>query len=136
MLVFVHGLGDSGHSWQRIAASFNRDSTVQHRVEYIFPHAPVMAITAKFCMRMPAWYDVLTFISTAPEDNDDFGMLRWIASLGALGTAMTLLTGLSSERKLGGLIVLSRRLRLGEKSQAVATSAKYHDAGVRGTWQE
>ncbi|TFY56767.1 hypothetical protein EVJ58_g7432, partial [Rhodofomes roseus] len=64
------------------------------------------------------------------------GMLRSIASLGALvdaeinagiaperiifggfsqGAAMTLLTGLSCERKLGGLIVLSGRLRLGKK---------------------
>ena len=43
-----------------------------------------MAITANYGMRMPAWYDVLSFKSNAPEDNDDFGMLRSIASLGAL----------------------------------------------------
>ena len=104
-----------------------------------------MAITANFGMRMPAWYDVLSFKSTAPEDSDDFGMLRSIASLGALieaeiksgipseriifggfsqGAAMTILTGLIREHKLGGLIVLSGRLRLGKKVKLVCLSAQ------------
>ncbi|KAH9927302.1 Phospholipase/carboxylesterase [Fomitopsis serialis] len=145
-VIFVHGLGDSGHSWQRLADSLTRDPELQH-IKYIFPHAPVMAITANFGMRMPAWYDVVSFKSTAPEDNDDFGMLRSMASLGALverevtagippdrivfggfsqGAAMTLLTGLSYEHKLGGLIVMSGRLRLGKKVKLLLHASNIH----------
>ena len=105
-----------------------------------------MAITANFGMRMPAWYDVLSFKSTAPEDSDDFGMLRSIASLGALieaeiksgipseriifggfsqGAAMTILAGLIREHNLGGLIVLSGRLRLGKKVKLVCSPTAF-----------
>lgn len=103
-----------------------------------------MAITANYGMRTPAWYDVLSFRSAAAEDNDDFGMLRSIASLGALieaeiksgipseriifggfsqGASMTILTGLIRECNVGGLIVLSGRLRLGKRVKLVCSIA-------------
>lgn len=103
-----------------------------------------MAITANYDTRMPAWYDVLS--ATAPVDHDDFGMLRSIASLGALideeiksgipperiifggfsqGASMTILTGLIHEHSVGGLVVLSGRLRLGKRVKLVRSLAAF-----------
>ncbi|KZT70329.1 lysophospholipase I [Daedalea quercina L-15889] len=135
-VIFAHGLDESGANWMHLAEVLSRDPELRH-IKYIFPHAPVMAISAKFGMRMPAWYDVISFESVTTEgDSDDFGMLRSIANLGALveaeinagipperiifggfrqGGCMALLTGLTYEHELGGLILLSGRLQLGKK---------------------
>lgn len=93
---------------------------------------------------MPSWFDIYSFELPVripvPGEEDEAGMLRSIASIDALlteivasgidpsrivlggfsqGAAMTLLTGLTTAKKLAGLFVLSARLPLRNKFKTV-----------------
>lgn len=54
-IIWLHGLGASGDDFVPVAKqlSFTGDIAVR----YIFPHAPLRAITINGGMQMPAWYD-------------------------------------------------------------------------------
>ncbi len=52
---FLHGLGSSGHNWAR----FLYEISAPH-IKYVFPHAPVMPVTAYSGVKMPAWFDMRT----------------------------------------------------------------------------
>jgi len=52
--ICLHGLGASGHDFVPIAQQLQWRSNVR----YIFPHAPVRAVTVNQGMRMSAWYDI------------------------------------------------------------------------------
>jgi hypothetical protein len=74
-VIFVHGLGDSGHGWKpvgdvRALAQYltcprlsvrtqmlRRDPALAH-VKWVFPHAPTIPITVNFGQSMPGWYVV------------------------------------------------------------------------------
>jgi predicted esterase len=49
-VVFLHGLGDSGHGW----AAALQPLAVPH-VRYVFPHAPSRNVTINDGRFMPAW---------------------------------------------------------------------------------
>jgi len=136
-VIFVHGLGDSGHGWEPVAQMFNKDPELNH-VKWILPHAPSKPVTANFGMAMPSWFDIKSFGFKAEEDEK--GMLESSRQLNELitaeidggldanrivlggfsqGGAMSLLTGLTSERKLAGLAVLSGFLPLRHKFKAM-----------------
>jgi hypothetical protein len=71
-VIFVHGLGDSGHGWKpvgdvRVPAQYltcarlsvrtqmlRRDPALAH-VKWVFPHAPTIPITVNFGQSMPGW---------------------------------------------------------------------------------
>ncbi|KAI0089251.1 Phospholipase/carboxylesterase [Irpex rosettiformis] len=135
-VIFVHGLGDSGHGWQPVASMLGSTPAFQH-IKWVLPHAPEMPVTANGGLVMPSWFDIEDF---GFEHDDEPGMLRTVRSLNQLitaevdagipserivlggfsqGAAMTLLTGLTSERKLGGLIIMSGWLPLGKKFKAM-----------------
>jgi len=135
-VIFVHGLGDSGHGWKPVAYKLSVNPDLQH-IKWVLPHAPVMAVTANMGMTMPSWFDIFSFdLST----EDEPGMLKTVHSLNQLisaeieagvpaerivlggfsqGGAMSLLTGLTTERKLGGVAVLSGWLPLQKKFKAM-----------------
>jgi len=139
-VIFVHGLGDSGHGWKPVADMFQSDPAMSH-IKWVLPHAPTKPVTANMGMEMPSWFDILSFGFNAAEDEK--GMLETVSSLNAListelsttdidashivlggfsqGGAMSLLTGLTNERKLGGVAVLSGWLPLKEKFKAMAS---------------
>ncbi|TFK25923.1 lysophospholipase I [Coprinopsis marcescibilis] len=138
-VIFVHGLGDSGHGWKPVAEMFGADQQLQH-VKWVLPHAPVEPVTANQGMRMPSWFDIIEFGFKSTEDEK--GMLKTASSLNKLiseevdagidpsriilggfsqGGTMSLLTGLTNERKLGGLIVLSAWLPLRHKIKAMTS---------------
>ncbi|KAF7302126.1 Phospholipase/carboxylesterase [Mycena indigotica] len=127
-VIFVHGLGDSGLGWQPVAEMLNKELP---QVKWVLPNAPTMPVTANGGMVMPSWFDILSFGFDSKEDRE--GMLKTVYSLNQLisaevdagipanrivlggfsqGAAMTLLTGLTGERKLAGLAVLSGWLPL------------------------
>lgn len=83
---------------------------------------------------MPAWFNLFSF--NPPSEDDEAGMLESLASLEQLitnevksgttasrvviggfsqGGTMSVLTGMVSSRKLGGVVVLSGRLPLRNK---------------------
>jgi predicted esterase len=101
--------------------------------------SPTISITANFGMQMPGWFDIKAFDFKSAEDEE--GMMKTVHSLNQLitsevdagvdpsrivlggfsqGGAMTLLTGLTNERRLAGLVVLSGWLPLRYKVKAAS----------------
>ncbi len=54
-VVWLHGLGANGHDFEPIVPYLELP-----RVRFVFPHAPLRAVTINGGMEMPAWYDILT----------------------------------------------------------------------------
>ncbi|KAJ7778156.1 lysophospholipase I [Mycena metata] len=147
VVVFLHGLGDTPHGIPfEIATTIRSDPGLAH-VKWILPAAPVLAVTGNMNKRMPAWFDVLTFNLSATAipgagEEDEAGFLRSVASIDALlteivasgvdpshivlagfsqGAAITLLTGLTTAKKLAGLVALSGRLPLRYKFKSMVS---------------
>ena len=69
-VIFMHGLGDSGHGWSQIG---RMASSVMPNVKFIFPHAPTKAITVNGGFKMPAWYDI-TSMDKINAKEDEIGI--------------------------------------------------------------
>lgn len=52
-MIFLHGLGDTGHGWASILNTIRPD-----HMKVICPTAPVIPITLNLGFRMPAWFDI------------------------------------------------------------------------------
>ncbi|KAK7049745.1 hypothetical protein VNI00_005776 [Paramarasmius palmivorus] len=124
-VIFIHGLGDTGYGWKPVADMFQKDTDFRD-VKWILPHAPHIPVTLNDGAVMPAWYDIKSLGKDREEDEN--GMLKTKASITALiekeisagipadrivlggfsqGAVTTLLTGLTIDKKLAGLVVLS-----------------------------
>ncbi|EMD40368.1 hypothetical protein CERSUDRAFT_110964 [Gelatoporia subvermispora B] len=138
-VIFVHGLGDSGYGWKPVADMFKTDPAF-HNVKWVLPHAPPMKVTANMGMEMPSWFDIYDFKPNTPDD--EAGMLRTVHLLNQLitneidagipasrillggfsqGGAMSVVTGLTTERKLAGIVALSAWLPLKDKLKAMVS---------------
>ncbi|KAJ2401057.1 hypothetical protein GGI23_001643 [Coemansia sp. RSA 2559] len=123
-VIFIHGLGDSGHGWEPVAQILSQ--SLPH-VKFIMPHAPVQAVTVNGGMRMPSWYDIKSLDKIASNE-DEAGMNASMMRINELirgevdagipanrivvggfsqGAALSLFTVLQSERRFAGLVVLS-----------------------------
>jgi len=126
-IIFSHGLGDSGQGWSFLANMLG--PRMQH-ITWIFPNAPVQPVTVNMGMSMPSWYDIMELGSDATEgrSEDEKGMLESARSINTIiteqidagidsgrilvggfsqGGVIGVLTGLTSERKLAGIVALS-----------------------------
>lgn len=56
-VIWLHGLGASGHDFVPIVPELNLPESLG--VRFVFPHAPSIPITINGGMVMPAWYDIL-----------------------------------------------------------------------------
>ncbi|MDM8558205.1 alpha/beta fold hydrolase [Candidatus Parabeggiatoa sp. HSG14] len=65
-VIWLHGLGASGHDFEPIVPELPKDITRHTR--FIFPHAPKRPITINGGMVMPGWYDVLAMDLPTQED--------------------------------------------------------------------
>lgn len=129
-VIWIHGLGDSGHGFSPIVPQLDLDGCVDLR--FIFPHAPSIPVTLNGGYVMPAWYDIRPGDITAREDEG--GLRHSQKQIEALiareigrgipaanivlagfsqGCAMTLQTGLRHPEKLAGLLCLSGYVPLG-----------------------
>ena len=56
-IIWLHGLGASGHDFQNLPNELNlpKDAAIR----FIFPHAPQIPVTVNAGYIMPAWYDIL-----------------------------------------------------------------------------
>ena len=68
-LIFLHGLGDTGHGWASTIASIRGP-----HVKVICPTAATMPVTLNAGFRMPSWFDLRSLDATAAEDEE--GILR------------------------------------------------------------
>ncbi|HLW24143.1 MAG TPA: alpha/beta hydrolase-fold protein [Steroidobacteraceae bacterium] len=128
-VIWLHGLGADGHDFEPVVPQLVRGRERAWR--FVFPHAPVQAVTINGGMRMRAWYDIRGLERTATEDLE--GFQRSDASVRALiereaargipssrvvlagfsqGGAVALYSGLRYPQRLAGLMALSCYLPL------------------------
>lgn len=59
LVIWMHGLGDSGHGFAPIVPSLNLPDSLG--VRFVFPHAPERPITINGGAVMRGWYDIASF---------------------------------------------------------------------------
>jgi phospholipase/carboxylesterase len=125
-VIWLHGLGADGHDFEPIVPELG----IPFGARFVFPHAPIRAVTINNGMRMRAWYDILGFRGVA---EDDAGIRASAAAVTRLvdrevargvalsriviagfsqGGAVALHLALRSPRRLGGVLALSTYLPL------------------------
>ncbi|HKO87680.1 MAG TPA: alpha/beta hydrolase [Burkholderiales bacterium] len=122
-VIWMHGLGADGNDFVPIVGELELPSTP---IRFVFPHAPMQAVTINNGYVMRAWYDVLS--SDFARRTDAEGVRASQALIEALiarerargidasrivlagfsqGGAMALHTGLCHQERLAGVMVLS-----------------------------
>ena len=134
-VLWLHGLGDSGDGFAPIVPELVRPGWPALR--FVFPHAPVRAVTINGGARMRAWYDIADL--DLANRADETGVAESIEQVEALiareaergipperiilagfsqGGAITLATGLRRTVPLAGLVALSTYLPAMNKAAA------------------
>ena len=131
-VIWMHGLGASNRDFESLVPEL-----ATPHLRFVFPAAPVRAVTINGGARMPAWYDILSFsdpplrehepdvreaataITELIEREIDRGVpASRIALVGfSQGAAMALHVGLRSPRRLAGAAILSGYLLLPQRLQ-------------------
>ena len=136
-VVWLHGLGASGHDFEDIVPMLRLP-----RVRFVFPHAPQHAVTINGGLIMPAWYDILAMGTAGGEDADDVresaAMIEALIAREAArgvpaekvvlagfsqGGAMALFTGTRHAKTLRGIMVLSGYEVVARSREAETTEA-------------
>jgi phospholipase/carboxylesterase len=139
-IVWLHGLGADGNDFAPIVPELIRPGWPQLR--FVFPHAPVRAVTINNGARMRAWYDIRNF--DFDQRADEAGVRESISQVETLiareaergvpperiilagfsqGGAIALAAGLRREAALGGILALSTYLPMASTTAAEATRA-------------
>ena len=71
-VIFLHGLGDSGHGWSEVGQMLQ---PALPNVHWIFPHSPERPITVNGGARMPGWYDIVSLERISGQE-DETGMME------------------------------------------------------------
>lgn len=130
-VIWLHGLGADGNDFVPVVEELGLPEGVG--VRFIFPHAPVRAVTVNGGFRMRAWYDVLEPAIDSEVDQEGVrDSMRRIADLlrreedrgissrsiilagFSQGGAVALETGLRHSTRLAGILALSTYLPLGD----------------------
>ncbi|MEO5565152.1 MAG: alpha/beta hydrolase [Luteimonas sp.] len=153
-VLWLHGLGADGNDFAPIVPELlQRDGRPRDwpPLRFVFPHAPLRAVTINNGMRMRAWYDIRNFSAdelAGGERADSEGVFESIAQVDALiaregergvpsqrivlvgfsqGGAITLAAGLRRATPLAGLVALSTYLPMAPQAR--------DDLGARATEQ-
>lgn len=131
-VLWLHGLGADGNDFVPLVPELLRRDWPA--IRFVFPHAPVRAVTINNGVRMRAWYDIRDFDFASRAD--EAGVLESIAQVEALiareaargvpashvllagfsqGGAIALAVGLGRDRPLAGLIALSSYLPMADQ---------------------
>jgi phospholipase/carboxylesterase len=134
-VIWLHGLGADGNDFAPLVPELVRPHWPA--IRFVFPHAPVQAVTINGGMRMRSWYDIVSFDLTGRADSR--GVDESVARVEALiareaergipasriilagfsqGGAVTLAAGLRRVEPLAGLVALSTYLPLGTDALA------------------
>jgi phospholipase/carboxylesterase len=131
-VLWLHGLGADGHDFAPIVPQLLRPGWPALR--FVFPHAPVRAVTINAGMRMRAWYDIKDFDLANRADAE--GVEASIAQVGALldrehargmKSSRILLAGFSQ----GGAVALAAALRRREPLAGIVALSTYLPLGAR-----
>ncbi|HSD26605.1 MAG TPA: alpha/beta fold hydrolase [Vicinamibacteria bacterium] len=139
-VVLLHGLGADGHDFEPIVPELALPPSLAAR--FVFPHAPVRAVTLNGGLRMRAWYDIYGFDRRSPQDEAGVRASAEIAhelvrrerARGipaerivlagfSQGGAIALFAGLRHPERLGGILALSTYLPLPQALDAEAHPA-------------
>ncbi|EMG46536.1 hypothetical protein SBY92_002681 [Candida maltosa Xu316] len=73
-IIFVHGLGDTGNGWSWFPQVISQSKKITATpINYVFPNAPSIPITANQGYVMPGWFDIHEFSNpNAKQDVDGF----------------------------------------------------------------
>ncbi|KAI5964141.1 uncharacterized protein KGF55_002083 [Candida pseudojiufengensis] len=74
-IIIVHGLGDSGSGWSWFAQLVEQTKIItdSKSINYIFPNAPIIPITANNGAKMPGWFNIFELgKADAKQDIDGF----------------------------------------------------------------
>ena len=139
-VIWMHGLGDDGRGWSEVVPLLG----LPHRaaIRFLFPHAPVMAVTINNGMQMRAWYDIRQ--ANLSDRADVEGVRRSQGHVATLlarefargisprrtllagfsqGGAIALYAGLRCEQRLAGIVALSTYLIGGGRTAEEASPA-------------
>ena len=72
-VIWLHGLGADGHDFGPIVPELQLPAELPLR--FVFPHAPVRAVTINGGMHMRAWYDIVSLDAEGRADAD--GVRHW-----------------------------------------------------------
>jgi len=120
-LIFLHGLGDTGHGWATSIAAIRPP-----HVKVICPSAAKMPVTLNSGFESPSWFDLLSLDASGPEDEEGIkkaaslingiideeiksGIPAERIMIGGFsqGGALALYVALTSTLQLGGVVALS-----------------------------
>jgi phospholipase/carboxylesterase len=134
-IVWLHGLGADGHDFAPIVPQLVRPHWPALR--FVFPHAPVRAVTINNGARMRAWYDIRDF--DLANRADEAGVAESVLQVEQLvaretgrgversrvllagfsqGGAIALAAGLRTSRPFAGLVALSTYLPSAHTAEA------------------
>jgi phospholipase/carboxylesterase len=139
-VVLLHGLGADGHDFESLVPELRLPSSPA--IRWVFPHAPVQAVTLNGGLRMRAWYDILGLDRRAAQDERGIrasaetaaALLRRESERGipserlvlagfSQGGAIALFAGLRYPHRLAGILALSTYLPLDASLAAEAHPA-------------
>ncbi|KAG7193239.1 uncharacterized protein KQ657_001001 [Scheffersomyces spartinae] len=104
-IIFVHGLGDTGSGWSWFPSVVKQANIVQKcdSINYVFPNAPVIPITANGGARMPGWFDIKQFGAVdQPQIQDTPGFMKSCEVLKSLVKEQIETHGIAPEKILIG----------------------------------
>jgi len=135
-LIFLHGLGDTGHGWAEQFKDFSMKD-----VRCVCPNAGMNPVTLNMGMMMPSWFDIKSLDPSGPEDeagviaaskilkdlinkeiSEGIPAERIIIGGFSQGGAVALYTAFSTNVKIGGVLALSTWLPLNKQFTDPAVS--------------
>ena len=147
-VIWLHGLGADGHDFEPIVPELDLPDALA--VRFVFPHAPMQAVTINGGAVMRAWYDVYALEGARREDADGVrasqtkveeliarekargvGAARIVLAGFSQGGAIALHVGLRYADRLAGILALSCYLPL---SNTLPTEASPANRDVPTFW--
>jgi phospholipase/carboxylesterase len=140
-VLWLHGLGADGHDFVPLVPELAHAGWPS--VRFVFPHAPVRAVTINAGMRMRAWYDIRDFDLANRADAE--GVAVSTAQVGALldrerargippertflagfsqGGAIALACALKRTTPLAGIVALSTYIPMSHDAARAAATAE------------
>ena len=139
-VIWLHGLGDSGAGFSPIVPILALPQ--DHKIRFVFPHAPEQPVTINQGSVMRSWYDIKSMdLHNRADLNDvlvseemihrliqeqlDDGIVSHKIILAGFsqGGVMSLFTGLRYPKKLAGILAMSCYLANGEQLPPSLSSA-------------
>ena len=135
-IIWLHGLGADGHDFEPIVPELSLPPATA--VRFVFPHAPIQAVTINGGARMRAWYDIghdgrqdaagirasqsRVEALIARERGRGVAAHRIVLAGFSQGGAIALQTGLRHPDPLAGVLALSTYLPLADTLEKEASA--------------